>query len=86
MKSLTPIEMLLAYANRLRFRNLFLLTLALFVIDLIIPDMIPLIDEIVLGLLTILFSSWKKEKEQNRKDGDIEGGVKDDGKHDPPIT
>ena len=78
MKSLSPIEMLLAYADRLRFRNLFLLTLALFVIDLVIPDMIPLIDEIVLGLLTILFSSWKKEKEQAREGGDIEGdGVND---------
>lgn len=81
MKSLTPIEMLLAYANRLRFRNLFLLTLTLFVTDLAIPDMIPLVDEIILGLLTILFSNWKKEKEVEQKSEDIEGGgVNDEGK------
>ena len=34
--------------------------LALFVIDLIIPDPIPLIDEILFGSLTVLLASLRK--------------------------
>jgi hypothetical protein len=49
-----------AYAGRLRFPTLFLITAALFVLDLLIPDFIPFIDEILLGLGTLLLSSWKK--------------------------
>ena len=51
---------LLAFAGRLRFPTLFLLTAGLFVLDLLIPDMIPLADEILLGLGALLFSTWKK--------------------------
>jgi hypothetical protein len=32
----------------------------LFFIDLLIPDTIPFIDELILGLLTLLFGSWRK--------------------------
>jgi hypothetical protein len=41
---------LLGYASRLKFPYLFLLTLGLFLADLIVPDIIPFIDEILLGL------------------------------------
>ena len=50
------------YASRLRFPWLFALLGALFVGDVLVPDMIPFADEIVLGLLTALFGTWKKRR------------------------
>jgi hypothetical protein len=44
----------------LRFPQLFLVTLALFLVDLVIPDLIPFLDEILLGLASLLFASWKR--------------------------
>jgi hypothetical protein len=64
MTQIPIITALLKYADRLKFRQLFLLTAALFVIDLLIPDMIPFADELLLGLLTLLFGSWKKTRPQ----------------------
>lgn len=54
------IALLLTYSQGLRFKNLFLLAVGLFIIDLIIPDVIPFADEILLGLATIILSRWKK--------------------------
>jgi hypothetical protein len=62
MAQIPIITALLKYADRLKFRQLFLLTAALFVIDLLIPDVIPFVDEFLLGLLTLLFGSWRKAK------------------------
>ena len=54
---------LLTYAGRLRFPTLFLITLGLFAVDMIVPDPIPFIDEIMLGLATMLFASWRKRRD-----------------------
>jgi len=51
---------LLSFANRLRFKHLFLATCGLFVLTLILPDPIPFADEILFGLATLLLSQWKK--------------------------
>ena len=48
-----------AFAGRLRFPTLFLVTAGLFVFDLVVPDFVPFIDEIMLGLGTLILSSWK---------------------------
>jgi hypothetical protein len=64
MTQLPIIAALLKYADRLKFPQLFLLTTALFVIDLLIPDIIPFADELLLGLLTLLLGSWRKTKAQ----------------------
>lgn len=53
---------LVAWLARLRFPTLLKLTAALFVLDLLVPDAIPLADEILLGLLTVLFASWKRAR------------------------
>lgn len=53
---------ILRYAQRLRFPTLFLIVAVLFVVDLLIPDFIPFIDEIMLGLGTVLLASWKGRK------------------------
>ncbi|MCP4006040.1 MAG: hypothetical protein GY725_17780 [bacterium] len=48
------------YAQGLRFPTLFLLTGSIFLLDLVIPDMIPMGDEILLGLGTMMLASMKK--------------------------
>ncbi len=50
----------LRFAAGLRFRQLFFIAAGLFAVDLLIPDLIPFADEILLGLLTLLFGAWKK--------------------------
>lgn len=57
----SPLAWLLAFAARLRFPQLFLLTGAVFALDLLIPDFIPFADEILLGLLTAMFGSIRKK-------------------------
>lgn len=48
---------------QLRFPALFLILGVLTVIDVIVPDMIPFLDEIGLAILTALFGLWKTRKE-----------------------
>lgn len=50
---------LLAFARRLRYPTLFKVTIVLFVISLLVPDPLPFIDEILLGLGTLLLANWK---------------------------
>jgi hypothetical protein len=54
------------FAAGLRFPNLLAFTAALFILDLIIPDMIPFADEILLGLLSLLLASLKKRGPDRR--------------------
>jgi Family of unknown function (DUF6116) len=51
---------LIGWASGLRFPQLLGLVALLFVLDLIVPDPIPFLDEALLGLLTLLFASWKR--------------------------
>jgi hypothetical protein len=51
---------LLRFAARLRFPTLFWTSAALFLLDLAIPDLIPFADELLLGLLALLFASLKR--------------------------
>ena len=55
------------FAGRLRFPQLFVLAGLLFVVDLFIPDMIPMFDEVFFGLLTLLFGSWKERMDEKQK-------------------
>lgn len=78
MSPTSLIGVFLAFANQLKFKYLFFLVTGLFVIDLFVPDMIPLIDEIILGLLTIILANWKKEKAQKIQGNLIEGEIIDE--------
>lgn len=80
MNSISIIEAFLKNANQLRFRNLFFLVMSLFLVDLLIPDFIPFIDEIILGLLAIILANWKKERNQDKEDKIIEGEIIDENK------
>jgi Family of unknown function (DUF6116) len=51
---------LMRFAAGLRFPWLFLLTLVLFLVDLVVPDLIPFADEILLGLLALLLGNIKR--------------------------
>ena len=62
MPSRALLGFLLPRFAQLRFPRLFALTAALFVIDLLVPDVIPFADEILFGLATALLGSWRKRK------------------------
>jgi hypothetical protein len=51
------------FLGRLSYPRLFALTAVLFAVDLVVPDVIPLADEILLGLGTLLLANWKKRKD-----------------------
>jgi Family of unknown function (DUF6116) len=53
------VKLILRYVQRLRFPQLFVLTATLFVLDLLVPDAIPMIDELLLGLVALLLGSWR---------------------------
>ena len=59
---LQPSSWIGRFASRLRFPQLFVLFAALFFFDLLVPDFVPLIDELLLGLGTALFAAWRKDR------------------------
>ena len=80
MNPSSVVAVFLKNANQLKFRNIFFLVLSLFLIDLLVPDLIPFIDEIILGLLAIILANWKKERKQNKEGTLIEGEIIDENK------
>ncbi len=50
------------FAAGLRFPTLFKIVAALFVLDLVVPDLIPFYDEILLALGTLLLGSLKSRR------------------------
>ena len=68
---MAPPSPLTALVNRLlprmRYPYLFLVLGALFVVDLILPDPIPLVDEVLLAILTFIAATFTA-----RRDGDDE--------------
>ena len=55
----SPVAML-RYLDSLRSWQLLLLAAALLFADLLIPDPIPFLDELLLGVLTYALARWKK--------------------------
>ena len=51
---------LLRWLGRLSYPRLFMVTGALFVLTLVIPDPLPLVDELLLGLGTLLRANWTR--------------------------
>ncbi len=52
------------WLGRLGFPKLFLLFAGLFVLDTVTPDPIPFVDELLLGIGTLLFASWKQRRKE----------------------
>ena len=59
----------IAYLSRLRFPVLFVIMAAAFIINIFIPDPIPFIDEIILGLAAAVLAVLKKRKAEKIKTG-----------------
>ena len=57
---LLPIQRWLA---RLRHPQLFALIGALFLLDLVVPDMVPFLDELLLLAGTVLLGRWKRRRD-----------------------
>jgi hypothetical protein len=53
----------LAFLGRLKYPQLFKLTAALFVLDLLIPDLVPFADELLLAMGTLVLGNWKRRRE-----------------------
>ena len=65
------------YAMRLRFPQLFAFTGTIFLLDMLIPDLIPFADEMMLGLLTLLLGTWKKRVPAGQTEDGPKPPVKD---------
>lgn len=64
-KALTTLA--LGWFARLRFPTLLAIAGVLFAVNLVVPDLVPFVDEILLGLVTLILANWKK------RDGEIPG-------------
>lgn len=56
---------------RLRFPQLFAILAGLLVLDLLMPDPIPLVDELTLAVLTFLIGSWRTRREPQPPPRDV---------------
>lgn len=66
LRNSLPVAMM-RWGNRLRFPYVFLLTAVVFVANLLIPDVIPMVDEILIGLVTIALAKLKKPPAQEQQ-------------------
>jgi hypothetical protein len=56
---------------RMRYPYLFLILGALFLVDLVIPDPLPLVDEILLAILAFIAATFTTRREENPEPRDI---------------
>ena len=54
---------LFGWLSRLRSWQLFVVAGVLFVVDVLVPDPIPFIDEVMLGLAMLIMARWKRCRE-----------------------
>jgi hypothetical protein len=73
----TLYQMLGRLLGRLRFPQLFILAALLLVIDLLVPDVIPFADEILLAVVTLALGSLKRPESPPKSPSDEEGPVID---------
>lgn len=53
---------LFSFLGRLRFPQLFVVLAVVFLIDLFVPDVLPFVDELILGLLTLMTGTWRDRR------------------------
>ena len=56
---------------RMRYPYLFLILGGLFLVDLVVPDPIPLVDEILLAVLTFIAATFSTRQEEDPEPRDI---------------
>ncbi len=68
---------LMRFLGKLSYPRLFMVTGALFVLGVVVPDLVPFVDELLLGLGTLLLANWKKRREPGARpaaDADVIDG------------
>lgn len=58
------------YVESMSFPRLFLITVGLFLVTLVVPDPLPFVDEILLGLLGLMVGSVRRRKPANQSEPD----------------
>lgn len=53
---------LLRWLGKLSYPRLFALAAGLFAVNVLLPDPLPFVDELLLGLATLLLANFKKQK------------------------
>lgn len=85
-KNYKPPGRIAAFMDRLSTSNLVFVVAAAFVIDLFVPDVLPFVDEMVLGMATILLTRWRAgafRRAAEAADGSS-GNSEGDGSKPPP--
>jgi len=72
------------FLPRLRYPYLFLVLGSLFLVDLVVPDPIPLVDELLLAVLTFVAATFTTRRETDPPPRDITPVAVDDGSDHPP--
>lgn len=72
-----PARIVQRVAGRLRFPALFMVTAALFVVNLVVPDPLPFVDEILLGLVTLMLGAWKDRRGADDEDASVETSARE---------
>ena len=62
------VALLTTFFARLRYPWLFAVAAGLFLVDMLIPDLLPLADEILLAVITVMLASRKVEREAEPAD------------------
>lgn len=57
------VAVLASFFARLRYPYMFAIAASLFLVDMLIPDMLPLADEILLAVITVWLASRKVARE-----------------------
>ena len=55
-------DLVTRFAAGLRFPTLFALTAGLFLFDLVVPDLVPFVDEMLLGFGTLLLAALRRRR------------------------
>lgn len=63
------------WISNLRFPQLFTFTAALFLIDFLVPDMVPFLDEILLAAATLLLANLKGSRSVETEEKPVEKDV-----------
>ncbi len=59
----TMLDRLQQFAGELKTSTLAMIAASLFLLDLVIPDPLPFVDEVVLALVTILLARWRGRRQ-----------------------
>ena len=65
-----PISGVVGFASRLRYPWLLALTLSILLVDLLVPDVIPFVDEILLSLAALVLAGLRKPKPKEPESGE----------------